>query len=106
MTVHSLVMHPVWVGGTSGYRYDVYRDGVLVVEKSRNPLCDAARFLSDSGHTGTVELSRVDNPVVAMRGSIERFSSLMVSEGDRHSPVFRKWKPFPSGDASASENGG
>ena len=38
-------LHPIWVGGRDGYRYSVVLDGQLLVERSRDPECDAARAL-------------------------------------------------------------
>jgi hypothetical protein len=38
-------LHPVWVGGRDGYRYNVLFDGKLLIERSRDPECDAASAL-------------------------------------------------------------
>jgi hypothetical protein len=38
-------LHPIWVGGRDGYRYSVLFDGKLLVERSGDPQCDAARAL-------------------------------------------------------------
>lgn len=93
--VHRVTMTPRWVGGVAGYRYDVHYGGDCVVEGSKSPFTDAARWLSESGRTGVVELSRSNSPdSVCMRGDIARFSSLVAREGSSSSPRFVKWTPF------------
>lgn len=93
MTVHRFDMRPVRIGA-GGYRYDLYHDGVLVVEKSRVPLCDAARWCCGSGKDGIVEVWRYGGSYPAMTGKIERYASLTVSETETLSPRFVKWHPF------------
>lgn len=56
--VHRIEMRPVWAGGRAGYRYDLFHEGLLVVERTSQPLCDAARWLQDGGKDGKVELWR------------------------------------------------
>ena len=38
-------LHPHWAGGRAGYLYSVIFDGKLIVDRSRDPECDAARAL-------------------------------------------------------------
>ena len=38
-------LHPSWIGGKTGYVYSVIYDGELIVDRSRDPECDAARAL-------------------------------------------------------------
>ena len=45
-------LHPHWAGGRGGYVYSVIHDGKLLVERSRDPECDAARALLAKGITG------------------------------------------------------
>ena len=49
-------LHPIWVGGRDGYRYSVMFDGKLLVERSRDPECDAARALLAQGITGKLTM--------------------------------------------------
>jgi hypothetical protein len=49
-------LHPHWVGGEAGYFYSVVCDDKLLVERSRNPECDAARALIAQGITGKLIL--------------------------------------------------
>jgi hypothetical protein len=43
-------LHPHWVGGEAGYVYSVICEGKLLVERSRDPECDAARALVAEDH--------------------------------------------------------
>ena len=36
-------LHPIWAGGRAGYVYSIIYNGELLVERSRDPECDAAR---------------------------------------------------------------
>jgi len=47
-------LHPHWTG--SGYRYSVLFQGELLLERSRDPECDAARALEARGITGKLTL--------------------------------------------------
>ena len=49
-------LHLHWAGGRSGYNYSVIYDGKLLVDRSRDPECDAARALIAKGITGTLTL--------------------------------------------------
>jgi hypothetical protein len=49
-------LHPKWVGGHDGYCYSVIQDGKLLVDRSRDPECDAARALVEKGITGKLTL--------------------------------------------------
>ena len=52
MSEHKARLHPIWVGGRAGYVYRVIHDGKLLVDRSRDPECDAARALFARGITG------------------------------------------------------
>jgi hypothetical protein len=43
-------------GGRDGYRYSVLLDGQLLVDRSRDPECDAARALLAKGITGKLTM--------------------------------------------------
>ena len=49
-------LHPQWVGGRDGYRYSVLFEGQLLVDRSRDPECDAARALVAKGITGKLTM--------------------------------------------------
>ena len=48
-------LHPVWVP-RGGYRYSVIFRGELLVDRSRDPECDAARALVAKGITGRLTM--------------------------------------------------
>jgi hypothetical protein len=47
-------LHPRWT--SAGYRYSVIFRGKLLVERSRDPECDAARALVAKGITGKLTM--------------------------------------------------
>ena len=49
-------LHPLWIGGSTGYAYSVIWRGELIVNRSRDPECDAARALLARGYTGTITM--------------------------------------------------
>ena len=49
-------LHPHWIGGKTGYLYSVIHEGKLLVERSRDPECDATRALVAKGITGELTL--------------------------------------------------
>ena len=74
-------LHPIWAGGRDGYRYSVIFDGQLLVERSRDPECDAARALLAKGFTG--QLTMLDGKTGTPRTliDIEKAAKLRVKEG-------------------------
>jgi hypothetical protein len=92
--VVKVYMRPVWVGGNAGYRYDLEHDGRIVVERSKVPLCDAARWCAGEGKNGKVEVWRYGGSGPAMIAEIERYAALTVRETETVSPRFVKWRPF------------
>jgi hypothetical protein len=73
-------LHPLWVGGRDGYRYSVLFDGNLLVDRSRDPECDAARALLAKGITG--KLTMLDGKSGRPRTitDIEKAARLTVEE--------------------------
>jgi hypothetical protein len=68
-------------------RYSVLFDGRLLVERSRDPECDAARALLARGYTGTLHMldGKTGRPRTII--DIERAARLCVKEGPlRFSP--------------------
>jgi hypothetical protein len=88
-------LHPKWVGGRDGYRYSVIFEGKLLVERSRDPECDAARALLAMGVTGKLTLldGKTGRPRLTL--DIVKMASLTVREDRGRGPRFVKWKPMP-----------
>ena len=73
-------LHPMWVPKV-GYRYSVVFDGKLLVDRSRDPECDAARALVAKGITGKLTMldGKTGKPRIVI--DIERAAQLCVKEG-------------------------
>jgi hypothetical protein len=100
-------LHPRWVGGRDGYSYSVIYDGKLLVDRSRDPECDAARALLAKGITG--KLTMLDGKTGKPRTivDIEKAAKLTVKEGP-NGPRFHKVTcansaPSPEEGASGTE---
>ena len=74
-------LHPKWVGGRDGYRYSVIYRGELIVDRSRDPECDAARALLARGITGKLTLldGKTGKPRIII--DIEKCAGLTVKDG-------------------------
>ena len=85
-------LHPHWIGGRSGYVYSVIQEGKLLVDKSRDAACDAARALLAQGITG--KLTMLDGKTGKPRYTvdIEKAAGLTVEENRRDGPRFRKYR--------------
>ena len=90
-------LHPRWVGGRDGYRYSVVFDGKLIVDRSRDPECDAARALVAMGHTGTLTMldGKTGRPHTII--NIEKAAKLRVAEESKNGLRFRNHYPATSG---------
>ena len=84
-------LHPHWVGGEAGYVYSVICEGKLLVERSRDPECDAARALVVQGITGKLSLcdGKTGKPRTII--DIEGAAKLTVEEA-AGAPCFRKYR--------------
>jgi hypothetical protein len=73
-------LHPLWVAGRDGYRYSVVFEGQLLVDRSRDPECDAARALLAQGITGQLTLldGKTGQPRTII--DIEKAARLTVEE--------------------------
>ena len=73
-------LHPIWVP-TVGYRYSVIFRGKLLVERSRDPECEAARALVAKGMTGKFTMldGKTGKPRTII--DIELAARLCVKEG-------------------------
>ena len=67
----------------SGYRYSVIFRGQLLVERSRDPECDAARALFAMGFTGTLTMldGKTGRPRTII--DVEKAARLSTEEGPR-----------------------
>ena len=84
-------LHPHWVGGEAGYVYSVICEGKLLVERSRDPECDAARALVVQGIIGRLSLcdGKTGKPRTII--DIEGAAKLTV-EAAAGAPRFRKYR--------------
>jgi hypothetical protein len=72
-------LHPHWT--SAGYRYSVVFNNELLVERSRDPECDAARALLAQGITGKLTLLEGKTGRPRTITDIERAARLCVKEG-------------------------
>jgi hypothetical protein len=96
-------LHSRWIGGRDGYCYSVIYDGKLIVDRSRNPECDAARALVAMGYTG--HLTMLDGKTGRPRTiiNIEQAARLQVSEESRDGLRLRKWGGNPDKSSYSPE---
>ena len=97
-------LRPRWVGGRTGYLYSVIFGGKLIVERSRDPECDAARALLAQGITGELTLldCKTGKPRVII--DIEKAARLTVEETGSM-PRFRKYRQRGGSEAYSPEKG-
>ena len=74
-------LHPHWVGGRAGYVYSVIYDGKLLVDRSRDPECDAARALRAKGITGKLTMLDGKTGIPRTIIDIEKAARLTTKEG-------------------------
>ena len=84
-------LHPLWIGGSTGYAYSVICRGELIVDRSRDPECDAARALLAKGITGTLTMLDGKTGVPRAVIDIERTARLTTEEGP-WGPRFVKYR--------------
>lgn len=96
-------LHPVWVGGRDGYRYSVIHDGKLLVDRSRDPECDAARALLARGITG--KLTTLDGKTGIPRTiiNIEKAARLCTVERQRDGLRFERYSGTPHSEGYSPE---
>jgi hypothetical protein len=83
-------LHPIWVP-TVGYRYSVIFRGKLLVDRSRDPECDAARVLVAKGIIG--KLTMLDGKTGKPRTIIDiEKAALLTAEEGRDAPRFRRFR--------------
>jgi hypothetical protein len=100
-------LFPIWVGGKSGYLYNVTLDGELVLERSRDPECDLARVLQARGISGHANV--YDGKTHKLRSiiNIEKLATRTVREDRAKGPMLVKWKPYSTveGEGYSPEDG-
>ena len=95
-------LHPIWVGGRDGYRYSVVLDGQLLVERSRDPECDAARALLAKGITG--KLTLLDGKTGRPRTIIDiEKAARLTAEETNSTPRFRRYRQRGGSEAYSPE---
>ena len=100
MTHLTARLHPKWVGGRDGYHYSVICRGELIVDRSRDPECDAARALLAKGITGKLTLldGKTGKPRIII--DIEKCARLTVRDGPLR---FAPYKSRPNSSPSHEE---
>jgi hypothetical protein len=96
MTTLTARLHPKWVGGRDGYRYSVICRGELIVDRSRDPECDAARALLARGITGKLTMLDGKTGIPRTIVDIEKAAKVRVSEESRDGLRFRPVDPADS----------
>jgi len=89
--------------GVRGQLYRVTYNGEPIVRASHDPEFAACRELAARGHTGRLEVYRVDTTAPSIRLDIEKGALLCVLETEREGPRLARWKPMtadrlPNGD--------
>jgi hypothetical protein len=77
----------------TGSNYAVIFEGKLLVERSRDPECDAARALLARNITGTVKLLDANTGAHRSTVKVEKAAKLRTYD-DSRGLGFERWKPF------------
>lgn len=83
-------LHPIWIPEV-GYRHSVIFNGKLLVERSRDAECDAARALLARGITGQLTLLDGKSGRARTIIDVERAARLTAEEGP-NGPRFRPFR--------------
>jgi hypothetical protein len=92
-------LHPKWVGGRDGYRYSVICRGELIVDRSRDPECDAARALLAKGFTGKLVMCDGTTGRPRMIVDVEKAAQRTCTEG----PHGARFKTVPNAGSIPEE---
>ena len=98
-------LHPKWVGGRDGYRYSVLFDGKLLVDRSRDPECDAARALVAMGITGKLTMLDGKTGIPRIIIDIEKAAKLRTVEESVKGLRFKPYREMGSGEGYSLETG-
>ena len=91
------------MGGRDGYFYSVVYNGQLLVERTRDPECDAARALRARGATGTLTMLDGKTGIPRTIINIEKAAKLRITDESRHGLRFRNH--YPAGEPPSPEEG-
>ena len=94
-------LHPLWISGRTGYVYSLISRGELIVDRSRDPECDAARALMAKGITGKLTLLDGKTGIPRTIIDIEKAAKLRTVEPNRGPLHFQRWKPFDTSHVDA-----
>ena len=86
-------LHEHWAGGEPGYVFSVVYNGKLLVERSRDPECDAARVLVAKGITGKLTMLDGKTGIPRTIINIEKAAKLRVAEESKNGLRFRNHYP-------------
>jgi hypothetical protein len=92
---------PSWAGGRVGYLYSVIFGGEVIVSRSADPECDAARALLAKGIVGKLKLIDAEGKPRTII-NIEKAAQLSTEETATY-PRFRKYRE--RGGSAASSPG-
>ena len=98
-------LHPHWAGGEAGYVYSVIYDGKLLVERSRDPECDAARTLQAKRITRKLTFLDGKTGIPRTIINIEKAAKLRVAAESKNGLRFRNHYPATSGYSPEDEVG-
>jgi hypothetical protein len=96
-------LHPKWVGGRDGYRYSVIHDGKLLVDRSREPECDAARALLAQGITGKLTMLDGKTGIPRTVVDIEKAAKLRTVDESVKGLRFKPYREMGSGEGYSPE---
>lgn len=83
---------------STGQRYRVWHDDAVLIESTREPLCNSARALVERGVTGRLQMRRRGRHQIDAEGLISVLATLTVTEGQISGPRFAKWSPHWTGE--------
>lgn len=91
--VHRILIEENMSSTTYGHR--VYYNGEKIIERTKVPFYDSARWFVANGVSGMMEMCRVKTPnKVDMTGNISAASKLTVTEPNNGTIHVVKWTPF------------
>lgn len=91
---HAATMHARWIGGKSGYTYDVMVGSERIVSGSRDPEHDLARALLARRVTGNVELVAGLTGKPRTRFDIEALAPFTIVEREAGGLRRERWRAY------------
>lgn len=88
-----------------GQRWKVFHDGAVIIESSKDPESDAARFLFEAGADldDRLIVRHRGNPTISFDVRLGAFAGTATSEGSSGGPRRVPWTPY-SGPVTEEEN--